>query len=90
MKLDRLTATDFQLDLQAEELAALIAAARCALEPGCTGLNSGTHQLVLRLVQEYDVQATTVRTPFAGTRPASLRLSPPTDDNYGQVQYDPF
>jgi hypothetical protein len=90
MKLDRLTATDFQLDVQAEELAALIAAARCALEPGCTGLNPATAEMVMRLLQEYDVQLTSIRTPFAGARPASLRLTPPVDDNYGQVQYDPF
>lgn len=90
MKLDRLTPTDFQLDVQAEELAALIAAARCALEPGCTGLNPVTHKIVQRLVSEYDEQATTVHTPFVGARPAWLRLDPPVDDNYGQVQYDPF
>jgi hypothetical protein len=90
MKLDRLTATDFQLDVEAEELAALIAAARCALEPGCTGLNEATAGLVSRLLQEYDVQATSVRTPYPGARPAPLRLTPPVDDNYGQVQYDPF
>jgi hypothetical protein len=90
MKLDRLTPTDFQLDVQAEELAALIAAARCAIEPGCTGLNPASHELVLRLLKEYDQQATAVRTPFVGARKASLRLDPPADDNYGQVQYDPF
>ena len=90
MKLDRVTPTDFRIEVQAEELAALIAAARCALEPGCAGLNPATHQLVEQLVGEYDQQATTVRTPFRGARPVSLRLDPPVDDNYGQVQYDPF
>lgn len=90
MKLDRLTPTDFRLDVQAEELAALIAAARCAIEPGCTGLNPATLATVARLVSEYDEQATTVRTSFVGARPAQLRLDPPAAESYGQVQYDPF
>jgi len=90
MRLDRVTPTDFQLEVQAEELAALITAARCALEPGCTGLNPATHGMVQRLVDEYDVQATKVRTPFVGARPATLRLDLPVDDTYGRVQYDPF
>lgn len=89
MKLERTTPTDFQLNLEAEELAALMAAARCALEPGCTGLNLATYEIVLQLVHDYDVQAT-VRSPFVGARPATLRMTPPTDDNYGQVLYDPF
>lgn len=90
MRLDRVTPTDFQLDVQAEELAALIAAARCALEPGCTGLNPATHIVLQRLVDDYDGQASRVRTPFVGARPVSLRLHPPTNDDYGRVQYDPF
>lgn len=90
MKLDRVTPTDFQLGVQAEELAALIAAARCALEPGCTGLNPATYDIVQRLVDEFDEQATKVRTPFVGARPVSLRLDPPVEETYGRVLYDPF
>lgn len=85
MKLDRLTPTDFQLDVQAEELAALMAAARCAIEPGCTGLNPATHDVVERLLREYDRQAT-----GANLRPVTLRLDPPVDDHYRRVQHEPF
>jgi hypothetical protein len=90
MRLDRLTPTDFDLHVEAEELAALVAAARCALEPGCTELTPRTQALVLRMLAQYDEQATTTRTSFTGTRPASIRLDPPTDDALGHVMYDPF
>jgi hypothetical protein len=90
MKLDRLTPTDFDLHVEAEELAALVAAARCAMEPGCSELTARTQELVRRLVAQYDEQATTMRTPFSGARTASIRLDPPTEDVLGHVMYDPF
>lgn len=89
MKLDRLTPTDFDLHLEAEELAALISAVRCVLEPGCTEVNPATQALLTRFLAEYDVQATKVRTPFSGARPATLRLDPPVEESYGKL-YDPM
>lgn len=91
MKLERLTPTDFGLHLQAEELAAVVAAVRCALEPGCAGVNPATHETVSRFLADYDEQATAFRARFAGSRPASIRLDPPTaEDVQGRVMYDPF
>ena len=89
MKLHRVSPTDFQLSVQPEELAALMAAARCSIEPGCTGLSEATEARVERLIAQYDEQATTVRTPFQGMRPASVRLDPPRDE-YAGARYDPF
>ncbi|MEO6713249.1 MAG: hypothetical protein ABIM89_07450 [Mycobacteriales bacterium] len=90
MKLDRLTPTDYDLHIEAEELAALAAAARCSLEPGCLGLNPVSQHLVGRFLAEYDEQATRVRSPYRGLRPAMVRLDPPVDEDYGRVMYDPF
>jgi hypothetical protein len=89
MKLERISPTDFQLLLPAEELAALVAAARCAAEPGCSALTEATQSLVVRLVSQYDQQATTMRTPFQGMRPATVRLDVPKDEYIG-ARYDPF
>ena len=38
MRIDRVTPSEFRLTLSDEELHALIAAARCIIEPGCTEL----------------------------------------------------
>jgi hypothetical protein len=89
MKLDRASPSDFQLSLQAEELAALMAAARCVVEPGCSSLTKTGESLVKRLVVQYDEQATTLRSPFAGMRLASVRLVPPKDE-YADARFDPF
>jgi hypothetical protein len=89
MKLDRVSPTDFQLSLQAEELAGLMAAARCTIEPGCSSLTKWSEALVTQLVSQYDQQATTLRSPFQGMRLASVRLDPPKDE-YAGTRYDPF
>jgi hypothetical protein len=89
MRLDRLTPSEFRLTLSDEELHALIAAARCSIEPGCTELTETSHARVERLVKDYDEQVTAAATRYPATRPSVLRLEPPADDYVG-AQYDPF
>jgi hypothetical protein len=89
MRLDRLTPTEFRLTMSDEELQAMVAAARCVLEPGCGELSGTLHARVERLVADYDEQVTTATARYPGTRPAVIRLDPPTEHRAG-LQYDPF